>query len=154
MLLHELLTESSNLHGLTPKEDEYFTKVVTFLRKTLKIPQSVKIDVAFKPNIKLDNKQTGLTIPNPKNKNHIFVFIAPGLSNGERVMTVAHEFLHVEHLVSGRMTIDVTDGKYLVTWEGEQVEMKYSNSNPWEIDAHSKDRALGRQVISAIGNIS
>lgn len=153
MLVHEILIESHKLHGLTNEESVYFSKVVALLSKTLKIPPSIKIDVAFKPNMKFDANQSGLTIPNPKNKNHIFVFIAPGLSNGERVMTVAHEFLHVEHLVSGRMSIDVVDGKYIVTWEGQEVEMKYSSSNPWEIDAHQKDVALGKQMLSAVGNL-
>lgn len=154
MFVQEILTEAT-LHGLKPNEQQYFTKAVEFLRAELSIPASVKIDIAFNPKMHLDAGQSGLTIPNPSSKNHIFIFIAPGLSNGERVMTVAHEFIHVEHLVTGRMTIELKDGKYAVTWEDEPVEeLKYSRSNPWEVDAHSRDNQLGRKLISKIGNLT
>lgn len=153
MFARDILNEAT-LHGLKPNESQHFTKIVKWLRNELSIPTTTKIDIAFNPNMKMDVGQMGLTIPNPTTKNHIFIFIAPGPSNGERAMTIAHEFLHVEHLVTGRVSINVVDGKYAVTWEDEPVEeLQYSQSNPWEVDAHSRDQQLGRKLITAVGNL-
>jgi hypothetical protein len=152
MLVNEILTEE--LHGLIPEESKYFEKVLQYIRKELNIPNTVTLDVAFKPGIKFDPGQSGLTIPNPTKPNHIFVFLSPGLTNGERVQTLAHEMIHVQHIVSGKMTIELKDGKYFVTWENKPVqELVYSRSHPWEVDAHSKDRDLAHRVIKQIGNL-
>lgn len=153
MLLHELLQEA--VHGLASTEAEYFNKVVNFLISELNIPSNIKLDVAFKPSVQFDKDQSGLTIPNPSNTNHIFIFIAPHLSNGERVMTLAHEFVHVKQITDGRMDIRLQDGKYNVKWEGKQMDnLKYSRNTPWELEAHSQERSLTQKLVTEIGNIS
>jgi hypothetical protein len=156
MLLNELISESNQIHGAGDRRaEQYFTQVVDTLCDQFSIPSNVRIDVSFNPKLPMDPGQEGLTIPNPNKPDHIFIFVKPGLSNGERVKVIAHEMVHVRQIVDGRMSIQLVNGKYQVKWEDKPVKSTgYSRSNPWEVEAFGQEHQLMQLLIAQHGNLS
>lgn len=150
MLLKELM-ETQTIVGADEEQVPLYNKAVDMLRELLNIPSDIKLSISLKPGISLDKGQNGLTIPNPNNPKHIFIFLNPNLVGAEVITTLAHEMVHVKQIVEGRMDIQLVDGSYNVEWEGKEVpNAKYSRGHPWEIEAHTQERPLTHQLIQKL----
>lgn len=143
--------ETQTIVGADEQQVPLYNKAVDMLRGMLDIPSDVQLSISLKPGIPLDSGQNGLTIPNPNNPKHIFIFLNPKLVGAEVITTLAHELVHVKQITDGRMKIELVDGSYKVDWEGKEVpNAKYSRRHPWEIEAHTQERPLMQQIIQKL----
>ena len=154
MKLRDILTEKVSItQGASGKELDYLQDAADLLAKQLGLSDQ-NIVVSFDPPMDLDKTQTGVTIGIGKHPNKIFVMVDKGLSMGEKLFTLCHEMVHVQQLASGRLAFtEIKDGKVSGEWEGEKFDnIKYSRSNPWEVEAHTKDKQLREFVLKKLGN--
>ena len=154
MKLRDIITERVSItQGAQGKELDYLQDAADLLAKQLGVSDK-NIVVSFDPPYDLDSTQTGVTIGLGKNPNKIFVMVDKGLSMGEKVLTLCHEMVHVQQLASGRLVFaELKDGKVSGEWEGDKFDnIKYSRRNPWEVEAHTKDKQLRDFVLKKLGN--
>lgn len=156
MKIFDIIPEKAQItQGKDKAEVEYLQRAADFLSDYLNLDDH-NILISLDPPMDLDNTQTGVTIAMGKNPNKIFIMIDKGISTGEKVRTLAHEMIHALQIASGRLVIlELKDGKIRGQWEGETFnDLKYSRSNPWEVEAHTKDKELQRMVIDELGNFT
>lgn len=154
MKLSQMIIEKAKVtQGDNPKEMEYLQRAADLLADTLSV-EGNEITISFDPPMDLDKSQHGVTIGLGRNPKKIFIMIDRGLSTGEKVRTLAHEMVHVNQLASGRLVIlELKDGNISGEWEGEPFKLaRYSSSNPWEIEAYTKEKELRQLVVDEIGN--
>ena len=139
----------------TPEELQYLQKAADILAQKLDIDNQ-EIIITFDPPYDLDKSQDGATVGMGKHPKKIFILIDKNLSTGEKVKNLAHEMVHAQQLADGRLVINSLDGgKISGEWEGQSYDdLKYSRSNPWEIEAHTREKELHRFVISELGNFT
>ena len=136
-------------------EHAYLQKVAEFLGSTLQINKPVI--VSFNPPYDLDKTQEGATLAVGENPNKIFIMIERNnFSTGDKVRILSHEFVHAQQISRGDLRIlNFSDGKISGKWKDEGFDdMRYSRSNPWENEAHEREKELRRLVIKEIGNFS
>jgi hypothetical protein len=116
--------------------------------------EEVEVIIKYDSTHTLSPGQNGLTVATDKNPNKIFIFIKNNLSTGERVEALCHEMVHAEQLYDGRLFFSgISGGKADGEWEGKPFKnVTYRRSNPWEIEAHTKDKILRQKVIIKLGN--
>ncbi len=156
MKLKHIITERATVtQGATGKELDYLQDAADLLTKHLGLGDQ-SITISFDPPVDLDNSQTGVTVGIGRPPNKIFVMVDKNLSVGEKLLTLAHEMVHVKQLASGRLVFDkLENGKVSGEWEGEKFdEVKYSRNNPWEIEAHTKDKELRSFILKELGNFT
>jgi len=150
MKIIDIIHES--LQGVKPTQHNYFNNVVEHLTNKFNITQTVK--VAFKPPYDLDNEQVGACFGTSK---VIFIFIDGHKNHDPNALLLAlcHEFIHAHQIARGDLVFEklhvnlkAADG----SWMGEPfVKRKYSRSNEWEVEAHSKERGLRDEMIKLFG---
>lgn len=155
MHLYDIIKESS-VQGLSDQRQvEYFTKALELLKKKLGVNK--ELAVTFKPPYDLDPSQHGACVALGENPSKIFIFIDgnKGLSNTEMLQTLCHEMVHAHQFARGDLKIlELKGSKFRGMWEGKEIVAKYSRSNPWEVEAHSKDRPLTLEIIQELGNLT
>lgn len=137
----------------SPEELQYLQKAADILSQELELDNH-EIMVSFDPPYDLDKSQDGATIGIGRIPKKIFILVDKNLSTGEKLRTLAHEMVHAQQLAQGRLVIDkLENGKISGEWGGKSYDsIKYSRANPWEVEAHTRDRQLQLFVISKIGN--
>lgn len=156
MKLKRIITERAKVtQGANGKELDYLQDAADLLMKTLGI-QDQTVVISFDPPMDLDSSQSGVTIGMGRPPKQIFIMVDKNTSMGEKVLTLAHEMVHVSQLASGRLVFDkLENGKVSGEWEGDSFDQaKYSRSNPWEVEAHTKDKTLRDLVLKQLGNFS
>lgn len=156
MKLSQIISEKATItQGRDQEEMAYLQRAADLLSDHLNL-NSHDITISLDPPMDLDKTQTGVTIGIGKRPNKIFIMIDSGISTGEKVKTLAHEMIHALQLATGRLAIlELKNGKITAEWEGETLKnIRYSRSNPWEIEAHTKDKELQRLVIDQLGNFT
>lgn len=156
MKLSQIISEKATItQGRDQGEMAYLQRAADLLSDHLNL-NSHDITISLDPPMDLDKTQTGVTIGIGKRPNKIFIMIDSGISTGEKVKTLAHEMIHALQLATGRLAIlELKNGKITAEWEGETLKnIRYSRSNPWEIEAHTKDKELQRLVIDQLGNFT
>lgn len=154
MRLSHILKEKARVQKAeSPEELEYLQKAANLLADNLNIADR-EIIITFDPPYDLDKNQYGATVGVGKKPNKIFILIDKGISTGEKVRTLAHEMVHAQQISSGRLVIsELKNKKINGEWEGEPfTNTQYSKSNPWEIEAHTKEKELQRYIIKKLGN--
>ena len=139
--------------GATGKELLYLQQAAILLADKLNVfNQSVTI--SFNPPVCLDDSQHGVTIGLGEKLNKIFVMITNNLTIGEKLLTLAHEMVHVSQLFSRKLVFNKLEGGQICgEWDGEMFDnIKYSRRNPWEIEAHTDDKNLKDYVLNELGN--
>ncbi|RLC97001.1 MAG: hypothetical protein DRI46_13350 [Chloroflexi bacterium] len=158
MKLKHIITEKASItQGAEGPELDYLQDAADLLTKHLALGDQ-KITISFDPpkGLDLDPSQNGVTIGLGNPPKEIFVLVDKNLSTGEKLLTLAHEMVHVKQLASGRLVFaSLEGGKVSGEWEGEQfAEMKYSRRNPWEVEAHTKDKQLRDFILKELGNFN
>lgn len=152
-LLLSLLERATVQKAATPEELQYLQRAADILSQELGLGNH-EIIITFDPPYDLDKSQGGATIGLGKIPRKIFILIDKDISTGEKVRNLGHEMIHAQQLATGRLAIlDIENGKISGEWESQAFDdLKYSKSNPWEIEAHTKEKDLQRFVLSKIGN--
>lgn len=150
-----LLERATVQKAATPEELKYLQKAADILAQELDI-NNHELIISFDPPYDLDKSQDGATIGLGRVPRKIFILIDKTLSTGEKVRTLAHEMIHAQQLSNGRLVINgIENGKISGEWEGQPFDdLKYSTSNAWEIEAHTRDKDLQRFVLGKIGNFT
>lgn len=154
MKLSHIISEKARVQNASKSEAlQYLENAANILADFLDISDK-EIIITFDPPYELDPSQEGATLGLGRKPNKIFIFVDKGLSVGENLRTLAHEMVHAQQLASGRLSIlDFKNGKISGEWEGEPFDdLRYSERNPWELEARTKEKELQRMVIDEIGN--
>lgn len=156
MKLKHIITERATVtQGATGKELDYLQDAADLLVRHLGLGDQ-SVTISFDPPMDLDGSQSGVTIGLGRPPNKIFVMVDKNQSVGEKLLTLSHEMVHVKQLASGRLVFDkLENGKVSGEWEGEKFdEAKYSRNNPWEVEAHTKDKELRDYILKELGNFN
>lgn len=156
MKVKHIITERATVQGVKDNEElEYLKKAADLLVDTLDL-EDHNIIVSFDPPYDLDKEQHGVTIGIGESPNKIFILIDKGLSTGEKIRVLAHELIHAKQIAKGELVIlGLENGKIKGRWQGEEFKnVKYSKRNPWEVEAHRKEKELQRFIIDQLGNFT
>lgn len=158
MKLYQTLTEKASIgvqDAQKSSELQYLEDAARILSDYLNIETDVRI--SFDPPFELDKTQDGATIALGESPNIIYVLIdGEGLTTAEKLRVLAHEMVHVHQIDRGDLAIlghDPETNKITARWKDQHLlDIKYSRRNPWELEAHQKERDLQRHVVSVLGN--
>ena len=156
MKLSHILHEKANVaQGVDEAELAYLQKAADLLSRELKVDNH-NITISFDPPMDLDNSQYGVTIGLGHKPQKIFIMVDKGLSTGDKLLNLCHEMVHAQQLAHGHLTIEVLkDGQISGEWNGKKFSsLKYSKANPWEVEAHTKDKQLRKWVVEQLGNFT
>jgi len=154
MKVKDIILERATItQGKDKAEMAYLTKVAEFLSNHLGI-DNTELTISLDPPVDLDKSQYGVTVGIGHKPKKIFIMLDSGLSTGEKIRTLAHEMVHAHQIARGDLAIlSLEDGKIKGEWEGEEFNfIRYSRSNPWEVEAYTKEKTLHKLVINKIGN--
>jgi hypothetical protein len=155
MKVYQLLNEKANItQGQDKREVQYLQQVADLLADELNVSHNnITVSLNPPPSLDLDKSQHGLTIGMGRKPSQIFVIIDRGLNTAEKVRVLAHEMVHVQQLSRGDLAIlEIVSGKINGEWQGEKFDfVRYSKSNPWEVEAYTREKELHQLVISKLG---
>lgn len=157
MKLIEILSKKDiTITGISDKKQkEYFQKATTLVSNILGInlPITIKFDKNF-------TQENGATVPFTQESKIIKIVINNTLTTNEKLLALCHELVHVKQFSNNELVIlNLYPDKTLkpkadILWHGEKFEkIKYSRSNPWELEAHTKQRPLMMAVLAELGNL-
>jgi len=151
--IQSLLEQAKVKNSDSTEELQYLQKAADILSQELQLDNH-EVLITFDPPYDLDKSQYGVTVGIGKIPKKIFIMVDKNISTGEKVRTLAHEMVHAQQLAQGRLVINgLTDGKITGEWEGKEFgNIRYTKSNPWEIEAHTREKELQRFVIDTLGN--
>ena len=156
MKVSQIISERAQVtQGKDKAEMAYLQRAADLLHDELGL-DAHDVTISFDPPMDLDKTQYGVTIGIGRKPKKIFIMVDKGLSTGEKVRILAHEMVHAQQIASGRLAIlGLDDGKIRGEWEGEEFNpRRYSKSNPWEVEAYTKEKTLQRMVIDRLGNFT
>jgi len=148
------ILERSRVQNATESEElQYLQKAADLLSNELDLNDR-EVTITFDPPYDLDASQYGATIGLGRSPKKIFIFVDKDISTGEKLRALAHEMVHAQQLASGKLAIlNFEKGQISGEWDGEPFEfLRYSKSNPWEVEAYTKEKSLQKFVINKLGN--
>jgi hypothetical protein len=156
MKVYQILNEKAKItQGQDKNEMQYLQQVADLLTDELGVSHN-NITISLNPpaSLDLDKSQNGLTIGMGRKPSEIFIIVDRGLTTAEKVRVLAHEMVHVHQISRGDLALlELVDGKVTGEWQGEPFDfVRYSKSNPWEVEAYTREKELHRFVISKLGN--
>jgi hypothetical protein len=154
MKLSHIISEKARVQNASDSEEfQYLQDAANIIAEVLDI-SDIDIQITFDPPYDLDPSQEGATLGLGRNPKKIFIFVDKGLSTGDNLRILAHEMVHAQQLATGKLSIlDFKNGKISGEWKGKKFDdLRYSDRNPWELEARTKERQLQRMVIDQIGN--
>lgn len=132
------------IYGRIPKNH---IKAINFFAKRLFTPQMNKqlhIEISYKKNMQL----LGLTSIEDYNKSgkprYFIIDIQKHLSEKEKLITLAHEMIHVKQYVYNELN------EQMNTWRGDTVEKLEYHNQPWEIEAEEFGIKLTEEYMDSI----
>lgn len=111
---------------------ELMDDIILHAHKTLKFPRKSKFVIEFTNDIKGQGDCDG-------HGKTIEINIKRKLSKKTILVTLFHELVHAEQILSGRLTI--IDGLTSFKWYDTIFESTYHES-PWEIEAYRLEKVL------------
>lgn len=150
------IIESARVQNAGESEElQYLQRAADLLSKKLDL-EDREVTITFDPPYDLDPSQYGATIGLGRSPKKIFILIDKGIPTGEKVRALAHEMVHAQQLASGKLAIlNFEKGQINGEWDGEPFDfVRYSKSNPWEVEAYTQEKKLQRFVINELGNFT
>ena len=124
---------------------EFIKMVVKFFEQELKLKNSSwTVDVRTKRGMRLEGTRGCVTYVAPK---YLIMLLDSGLDVERLVLTIAHEMVHVKQYARGQIKHEL--GRKTYYWMGKPIRKQYY-SQPWEIEAFSKERVLANKVFKII----
>ena len=130
----------------------YYEQVVSAGLTFHNIPKKVQIQIKqFVNKIStLDCQIAALAQPCPYDENIYELYVDPAVPDMEIGEMLAHELIHIEQMVNGRLDLRPAD-KGFVIWEGkERTATPYSRNFPWEQEAYKRMGSLWRDIRKSI----
>lgn len=69
---------------------------------------------------------------------------------GSQLQVIAHEMVHVQQLISGRLVHRQSKRGSRFLWKGEDLTHLAYHRRPWELEAMSKEMVLAQQFIGEL----
>lgn len=130
----------------------YYEQVVSAGLTFLNIPEKVRVQIKQFINrlSTWDCQIAALAQPCPYDENIYELYVDPAVPDMEIGEMLAHELIHIEQMVNGRLDLRPAD-KGFVIWEGkERPATPYSRNFPWEQEAYKRMGSLWRDIRKSI----
>jgi hypothetical protein len=99
--------------------------------------------ICLRRDVDSEHQSEGLTLGFDKD---FFIYLQSSLNACDLLRTLAHEMVHVKQLVRGQLKHKATRGKVDTYWCGRKNNKSYL-SQPWEVEAFSKEILLFRRAV-------